>query len=245
MRPAAPGSHAVRPSEAFITRAGEIAVCAQVGAGSFRSLDSRGWKLYGLSMSTDKPVSRGGDRGGADDAVSPIAFYLDPGSGAPTYRQLVQQAERALLLGYLRRGDQLPRVKDVTSSLAINADTVLKAYRELEHKGIAEGRPGLGTFIVAGTAGSPGRESWRGCAARWAGGCGTPTRRGWTSGRWRRCSRCRCTISMRPQRGRSHEHGRGDYRAGQTLPADLGAARLLSEHPGRAGDRSRRAERGG
>ena len=100
-------------------------------------------------MSTDKPVRGGGDRGGGAEAVSPIAFYLDPGSGVPTYRQLVQQAERALLLGYLRRGDQLPRVKDVTSSLAINADTVLKAYRELEHKGIAEGRPGLGTFIVA------------------------------------------------------------------------------------------------
>ena len=100
-------------------------------------------------MSTDKPIRGGGDRGGGDEAVSPIAFYLDPGSGVPTYRQLVQQAERALLLGYLRRGDQLPRVKDVTSSLAINADTVLKAYRELEHKGIAEGRPGLGTFIVA------------------------------------------------------------------------------------------------
>ncbi|MGD0555510.1 MAG: GntR family transcriptional regulator [Streptosporangiaceae bacterium] len=95
-------------------------------------------------MTTDKPVS-----GGGGDAVSPIAFYLDPGSGAPTYRQLIQQAERALLLGYLKRGDQLPRVKDVTSSLAINADTVLKAYRELEHKGIAEGRPGVGTFIVA------------------------------------------------------------------------------------------------
>ena len=57
----------------------------------------------------------------------------------PPYRQLVQQAERALLLGYLQRGDQLPRVKDVTPSLAVNADTVLKAYRELEYKGIAEG----------------------------------------------------------------------------------------------------------
>ena len=98
-------------------------------------------------MNTGKPTS--GEEG---ESVSPIAFYLDPGSGVPTYRQLVQQAERALLLGYLRRGDQLPRVKDVTSSLAINADTVLKAYRELEHKGIAEGRPGLGTFIVAAPA---------------------------------------------------------------------------------------------
>jgi GntR family transcriptional regulator len=98
-------------------------------------------------MSIDKPVS--------DDEVSPVAFYLDPGSGVPTYRQLVQQVERALLLGYLTRGDQLPRVKDVTGSLAINPDTVLKAYRELEHKGVAEGRPGLGTFIVAAPA-TPG-----------------------------------------------------------------------------------------
>ena len=86
-------------------------------------------------MSTDKPINRGSDRGGTDDAVSPIAFYLDPGSGAPTYRQLVQQAERALLLGYLRRGDQLPRVKDVTSSLAINADTVLKWVAPLIRRG--------------------------------------------------------------------------------------------------------------
>jgi GntR family transcriptional regulator len=103
-------------------------------------------------MTTDKPVNAG------EDGVSPIAFYLDPGSGAPTYRQLVQQAERALLLGYLRRGDQLPRVKDVTASLAINPDTVLKAYRELEHKGIAEGRPGVGTFIVAGRPAPGTRE---------------------------------------------------------------------------------------
>jgi GntR family transcriptional regulator len=111
---------------------------------SISLLRRRSHLFYGLSMTTDKPVS-----GGDDESVSPIAFYLDPGSGAPTYRQLVQQAERALLLGYLKRGDQLPRVKDVTSSLAINPDTVLKAYRELEHKGIAEGRPGLGTFVVA------------------------------------------------------------------------------------------------
>jgi GntR family transcriptional regulator len=119
-------------------------------------------------MTTDKPVSDD------DEAVSPIAFYLDPGSGVPTYRQLVQQAERALLLGYLRHGDQLPRVKDVTSSLAINPDTALKAYRELEHKGIAEGRPGLGTFIVASPQAPGAREltdlrrslgQWLGAAA--------------------------------------------------------------------------------
>ena len=76
-----------------------------------------------------------------------IGFRLDPGSGVPTYLQLVQQVEQALRLGYLHRGDQLPTVKDVVESLAINPNTVLKAYRELEHRGLAVGRPGQGTFI--------------------------------------------------------------------------------------------------
>ena len=61
----------------------------------------------------------------------------------------MQQVEQALQLGYLARGDQLPRVKDVVGSLAINPNTVLKAYRELEHRGIAAGRPGQGTFVEA------------------------------------------------------------------------------------------------
>jgi GntR family transcriptional regulator len=52
-------------------------------------------------------------------------------------------------LGYLKPGDQLPKVRDAVASLAINPNTVLKAYRELEIKGLAAGRPGLGTFIKA------------------------------------------------------------------------------------------------
>ena len=84
-----------------------------------------------------------------------IAFRLDPGSGVPTYLQLVQQVEHALRLGYLGQGDRLPTVKEVVSSLAINPNTVLKAYRELEHKGLAAGRPGQGTF-VQGTPGTLG-----------------------------------------------------------------------------------------
>ena len=67
----------------------------------------------------------------------------------PTYLQLVQQVEHALRLGYLKPGDQLPKVRDVVSSLAINPNTVLKAYRELETKGLAAGRPGQGTFVQA------------------------------------------------------------------------------------------------
>jgi len=67
----------------------------------------------------------------------------------PTYLQLVQQVEQALRLGYLKPGDQLPKVRDAVASLAINPNTVLKAYRELETKGLAAGRPGQGTFIEA------------------------------------------------------------------------------------------------
>jgi GntR family transcriptional regulator len=61
----------------------------------------------------------------------------------------VQQVEHALRLGYLKPGDQLPKVRDAVASLAINPNTVLKAYRELETKGLASGRPGQGTFIEA------------------------------------------------------------------------------------------------
>ena len=72
-----------------------------------------------------------------------------PASGVPTYLQLVHQVEHALRLGYLKPGDQLPKVRDVVAALAINPNTVLKAYRELETKGLTVGRPGQGTFIQA------------------------------------------------------------------------------------------------
>ena len=98
----------------------------------------------------------GGDAGGgppdgtgARRAPSPIEYRLDPASGVPTYLQLVQQVEHALRLGYLTPGDQLPKVRDVVAALAINPNTVLKAYKELETKGLAAGRPGQGTFVQA------------------------------------------------------------------------------------------------
>jgi GntR family transcriptional regulator len=106
-------------------------------------------------MVTDKPTSGeggaeadGGD-GEPSTSVSPIEFRLDPSSGVPTYLQLVQQVEHALRLGYLNPGDQLPKVRDVVATLAINPNTVLKAYRDLEVKGLTTGRPGQGTFIQA------------------------------------------------------------------------------------------------
>jgi DNA-binding transcriptional regulator YhcF (GntR family) len=84
-----------------------------------------------------------------DKGDSPIEFRLDPSSGVPTYLQLVQQVEHALRLGYLKPGDQLPKVRDVVAALTINPNTVLKAYKELEVKGLAAGRPGQGTFVQA------------------------------------------------------------------------------------------------
>jgi GntR family transcriptional regulator len=91
----------------------------------------------------------GGTAAGARGPISPIEFRLDAALGVPTYQQLVHQVEHALRLGYLKPGDQLPRVRDVVAALAINPNTVLKAYRELETKGLAAGRPGQGTFIQA------------------------------------------------------------------------------------------------
>jgi GntR family transcriptional regulator len=76
-----------------------------------------------------------------------IEFHLDTRSGVPTYLQLVQQVRQALRLGILQPGDQLPTVKEVVGSLAINPNTVLKAYRELDLDGLVEGRRGQGTFV--------------------------------------------------------------------------------------------------
>jgi GntR family transcriptional regulator len=77
-----------------------------------------------------------------------IEFHLDAGSGLSPYQQLVRQVRHALRLGLLQEGDQLPTVKDVVAHLAINPNTVLKAYRELEHEGLVAARPGVGTFVT-------------------------------------------------------------------------------------------------
>ena len=77
-----------------------------------------------------------------------IEFSLDSRSGVSPYLQVVQQVRQALRLGLLREGDQLPTVKDVVARLAINPNTVLKAYRDLEREGLVRARPGLGTFVV-------------------------------------------------------------------------------------------------
>jgi GntR family transcriptional regulator len=78
-----------------------------------------------------------------------IEFHLDRGCGVAPYLQLVQQVEQAVRLGLLRPGDQLPTAKAVVGTLAINPNTVLKAYREMEHAGLVDTRQGVGTFVRA------------------------------------------------------------------------------------------------
>ena len=79
--------------------------------------------------------------------LAPMEFHLDQHSGLPMYLQIVQQVKEALRLGLLDVGDQLPTVREVVADLAINPNTVAKAYRELEHEGLVEAQQGRGTFV--------------------------------------------------------------------------------------------------
>ncbi|MCT9003668.1 GntR family transcriptional regulator [Streptomyces sp. NPDC054766] len=91
-----------------------------------------------------------------------VAYRIDRRSGVATYVQIVQQTKQALRLGLLEPGDKLPTAREVVEATAINPNTVLKAYRELEREGLVEARRGLGTFVRrtlgAAPADSPLRE---------------------------------------------------------------------------------------
>lgn len=98
------------------------------------------------------------------DQSPSIVFRLDARSDRAPFRQLVDQVTDAFERGQLQAGDQLPSVREVVRQVTINPNTVHRAYRELEHLGLVEGRLGLGTFVVE-TPGRASREyqsqSWR------------------------------------------------------------------------------------
>lgn len=77
----------------------------------------------------------------------PAQFGLDPRSGVPVYRQIIDQVAGGLASGSLAVGDQLPTVRQLAVDLAINPNTVIRAYRELEIRGVLETQQGTGTFI--------------------------------------------------------------------------------------------------
>ena len=76
-----------------------------------------------------------------------FVFRLDSRSGVPPYLQLVHQVRQAVLMGFLQPGDRLPLIREAVETLAINPNTVAKAYRQLEQEGLVTGRPGQGTFV--------------------------------------------------------------------------------------------------
>ncbi|HUC15964.1 MAG TPA: GntR family transcriptional regulator [Acidimicrobiales bacterium] len=84
-----------------------------------------------------------------------ISFHLRPDSGVPAYLQIVQQVKQAVRMGLLDVGDKLPTVKEVVAEVAINPNTVMKAYWHLEHEGLVEGRQGVGTFVSRRPDGPP------------------------------------------------------------------------------------------
>lgn len=84
-----------------------------------------------------------------------INFRIEARNGIPPYLQLVHQVRQALRMGVVVEGDQLPTVKEVVEAVAVNPNTVLRAYRELERDGLVEGRAGQGTFVLARPPGPP------------------------------------------------------------------------------------------
>ncbi len=100
-----------------------------------------------------------------------IEFHLDARSGVAPYLQLIHQVRHALRLDVLREGEQLPTVKEVAAGLAINPNTVLKAYRELEYQGLVAARPGRGTFVTGTLSGASvaAQEPLRRDLRRWLG----------------------------------------------------------------------------
>ncbi|MER6999122.1 GntR family transcriptional regulator [Streptomyces sp. NPDC000410] len=97
-----------------------------------------------------------------------IEYRIDRRSGVSTYLQIVQQTKQALRLGLLEPGDRLPTAREVVEATAINPNTVLKAYRELEREGLVEARRGLGTFVRKSLGTAPADSPLRGELADWA-----------------------------------------------------------------------------
>ena len=82
-----------------------------------------------------------------------MIFRLNPSSGIPLYLQLMEQIKHAVETGALREGDQLPTIRKLAEDLVMNPNTVVRAYRELEHEGVLELRHGSGAFIKESAAG--------------------------------------------------------------------------------------------
>ena len=157
-----------------------------------------------------------------------ISFRLDGRSVVPPYLQIVQQVRQALRMGVLDVGDQLPTVREVVAATAINPNTVLKAYRDLEREGLVDpGRVMARSCCAARPARLPART--RGWPAAWPSGCRAPARPDWMTTRSNRCCASRCRqrprrISRDPRQV-SPSRDR-DSRASEALPRGYRPQRL-------------------
>ncbi|OEJ26234.1 GntR family transcriptional regulator [Streptomyces agglomeratus] len=97
-----------------------------------------------------------------------VEYRIDRRSGVATYLQIVHQTKQALRLGLLEPGDKLPTAREVVEATAINPNTVLKAYRELEREGLVEARRGLGTFVRRSLGGAPAQTPLHAELTAWA-----------------------------------------------------------------------------
>jgi GntR family transcriptional regulator len=95
------------------------------------------------------------------ERASPYQFRRDMGSGIPAYRQIIDQILGGIACGGLRPGDQLPTVRQLAVDLAINPNTVVRAYRELEIRGVLSTQQGIGTFVTRETVGADEAERQR------------------------------------------------------------------------------------
>ena len=97
----------------------------------------------------------------AAQSVTPLQFRLDLRSGVPVYRQIIDQVLAGIAAGALASGDQLPTVRQLAVDLAINPNTVVRAYKELEIRGFLETHQGTGTFITVKEVQRDGEERQR------------------------------------------------------------------------------------
>lgn len=130
-----------------------------------------------------------------------MEFRIDRRNGVPAFQQIVQQTKQALRLGVLLPGDQLPTAKDVAEVSAVNPNTTLKAYRELEREGLVEPRPGQGTFVRR-TLARPRQAPTHRCTGSWWRGCPGRPRRAWSRRTWPHWSRRPWRSSTPPVRRR-------------------------------------------
>ncbi len=127
-----------------------------------------------------------------------VDYRIDRRSGVATYVQIVQQTKQAIRLGLLAPGDKLPTAREVVEATAVNPNTVLKAYRELEREGLVEARRGLGTFVRRSLGAAPPTPR---CARSWRTGPPGRGSRAWSGRTSPRCSPpySRRTIRSRPR----------------------------------------------